>query len=167
MEAGRESWPNPEISRSQHSLCPEYKRTHNRAHLTDANSKPIRPSSPGCRFHIHFRHPAVRKLQKTIRGVNLKVRGNGGSDSVHSFSLPLISSLSLSSRLSHLCSSLLLRSPPLLPSVPFPLFSSCCVILILHTLLLWTMNNAWCVRNPQCHAWLPASITGLASLLRR
>lgn len=27
------------------------------------------------------------------------------------------------------------------------------------------MNNAWCVRNPQCHAWLPASITGLASLL--
>lgn len=59
-----------------------------------------------------------------------------------------------------------LCSPPLLPSIPFSLFSSCCVILILHTLLLWTMNNAWCVRNPQCHAWLPASITGLASLLR-
>lgn len=60
-----------------------------------------------------------------------------------------------------------LPSPPLLPSVPAPLFSSCCVILILHTLLLWTMNNAWCVRNPQSHAWLPASITELASLLRR
>lgn len=71
---------------------------------------------------------------------------------------------------SHLCSSLLpplSPSPPLLPSVPAPLFSSCCVILILHTLLLWTMNNAWCVRNPQSHAWLPASITELASLLRR
>lgn len=56
--------------------------------------------------------------------------------------------------------------PHFSPQSPFPLFSSCCVILILHTLLLWTMNNAWCVRNPQCHAWLPASITGLASLLR-
>lgn len=65
----------------------------------------------------------------------------------------------------HLCS--FPYSPPLLPSNPSPLFSSCCVILILHTLLLWTMNNAWCVRNPQCHAWLPASITELASLLRR
>lgn len=64
----------------------------------------------------------------------------------------------------------LLLSPPsalphFSPQSPFPLFSSCCVILILHTLLLWTMNNAWCVRNPQCHAWVPASIAGLASLL--
>lgn len=93
------------------------------------------------------------------------MRGNGGSDSVHclpSLSLPL----SLSSPraltfapLSSLC------SPHFSPQSPFPLFSSCCVILILHTLLLWTMNNAWCVRNPQCHAWVPASIAGLASLL--
>lgn len=114
MEAGRESWPNPEISRSRHSLCPEYKRTHNRAHLTDANSKPIRPSSPGCRFHIHFRHPAVRKLQKTIRGVNLKVRGNGGSDSVHSLSRSHFLSISFFQALPPL----LLSPPPLSPTSP-------------------------------------------------
>lgn len=100
-------------------------------------------------------------------GVNLKGIGNEGltmSTILLAFLLLYLFSSTHSltfAPFSFLC------SPPLLPAVPSPLFSSCCVILILHTLLLWTMNNAWCVRNPQCHAWLPASITDLASLLRR
>lgn len=101
-------------------------------------------------------------------GVNPKGMGNGDLTVPTILFSFLLLYLFLFHTVSHLCSPLFppLNSP-LLSSVPSPLFSSCCVILILHTLLLWTMNNAWCVRNPQSHAWLPASITELASLLWR
>lgn len=107
--------------------------------------------------------PLFANSENNLR-VNPKGIGNGDltvSTILLSF---LLLYLFLFHTVSHLYSPL---SPLLLPSVPSPLFSSCCVILILHTLLLWTMNNAWCVRNPQSHAWLPASITELASLLWR
>ena len=133
------------------------------AHLTNANCEPIWWSYLGCRFHIHFLHPTVRKLQKTIQGLTWK------GEEMEVWQCPLSRSL-FSSFISFSSTRSLTFAPlssPLLPSVPSPLFSSCCVILILHTLLLWTMNNAWCVRNPQSHAWLPASITELASLLQR
>lgn len=115
-----------------------------------------------------FPPPHCSQTPQNNPGVNLKGRGNGGL-TVSTVSLSfLLLYLFLFHTVSQLCSPLLPPlSSPLLPSVPSPLFSSCCVILILHTLLLWTMNNAWCVRNPQSHAWLPASITELASLLRR
>lgn len=110
-----------------------------------------------------FPPPHFSQTPKNNPGVNLEGRGNGEltvSTVLLSFLLPY---LFLFHTVAHLCPPLPLFSP----QSSSPLFSSCCVILILHTLLLWTMNNAWCVRNPQSHAWLPAKITELASLLWR
>lgn len=135
------------------------------AHLTNANCVPIWSKLSGAPGSIFISSTPLFTNSKNNPGVNPRAIGNGGlTASTISLSFLLLY-LFLFHAVSHLCSPLL--PPPLLPSVPSPLFSSCCVILILHTLLLWTMNNAWCVRNPQSHAWLPASITELASLLRR
>lgn len=143
-------------------------QTHSQdTHLTHANCEPVWSSFLGSQVPYSFPPPHCSQTPETVPVWTWK----GWEMEIWQCPLPrslFLSRVSFSSTLYPTFAPLFfLPSPPLFPSVPSPLFSSCCVILILHTLLVWTMNNAWCVRNPQSHAWLPASITELASLLRR
>lgn len=130
--------------------------------LTNANCEPIWSSYLGSQAPYSFPPPRCSPTPKAVLGLNWKGQEMEIWQRPPSFCF-LHLYLFLFKAMSYLLLSFL-PSPLLLPS---PLFSSCCVILILHTLLVRTMNNAWCVRNPQSHAWLPASITELASLLQR